>query len=281
MTRLITGLVLVACVLALLFLAPPMVAFVVVAVIAFMAYREYAKLVLPHFNKNIILGLALWASANVLAVSFACPASWGLVVFSGVVIPFIIIMTQKGELSLLWPQVTLLGFGFVYLVLPLGLMGELFRLPTKLPLVLLLACTVLGDTLAYTFGRLWGDKLMAPRISPKKTRAGFWGALTGGALGGVVVTFLFMTYDPYFSLSGVNLQKALAMNGLVGIVVAGFGILGDLSESVIKRAVGVKDSGNLLPGHGGVLDRIDAFLFTIYPVYAVTLPLILAESAKL
>ncbi len=118
-------------------------------------------------------------------------------------------------------------------------------------LVVVLLVTWLGDTGAYLVGRAWGRRPLLPRVSPKKTVEGAIGGLAGSALAaglGVEVVGL-----------GVNPLLGAAIGAGLGAL----GQLGDLAESLLKRQVGVKDSGALIPGHGGVLDRIDALLFTL------------------
>jgi phosphatidate cytidylyltransferase len=115
--------------------------------------------------------------------------------------------------------------------------------------VLLFVVTWANDTLAYFTGRFLGKRPLAPRISPKKTWEGFWGGAAGSVVGALVVKFLF--------LPGLSVPAAIG----VGAGAAVLGPLGDLAESMLKRAAGVKDSGKIIPGHGGLLDRIDAVLF--------------------
>ena len=125
--------------------------------------------------------------------------------------------------------------------------------------VLLFVVTWANDTLAYFTGRFLGKHPLAPRISPKKTWEGFWGGAAGSVGGALVVKALFL---PHLSIPAAV---------LVGAGAAFLGPLGDLCESMLKRAAGVKDSGKLLPGHGGLLDRIDAVLFTAPWVVACAL----------
>lgn len=115
--------------------------------------------------------------------------------------------------------------------------------------VLLFVVTWANDTFAYFTGRFLGRRPLAPRISPKKTWEGFWGGAAGSVGGALAVKFLF--------LPGLSVQAAVVL----GTGAAVLGPIGDLSESMLKRAAGVKDSGKIIPGHGGLLDRIDAVLF--------------------
>ncbi len=121
-----------------------------------------------------------------------------------------------------------------------------------------------ADTLAFCFGKMFGKKLprkMAPNISPNKTLIGGLGGLFGGAVGAVCIFFLYygcLSAEGIASaLSGLNLLFFIAL----GILTAAFAEFGDLVESAIKRKLDIKDMGKLLPGHGGILDRIDSALY--------------------
>lgn len=135
------------------------------------------------------------------------------------------------------------------------------------PLVLLTFLTVmLCDSFAYVFGRLlkkWLPLRLAPKISPNKTVIGFVGGVLGGVLGGVIAYYLWFGLS---RVAGEPLVISGNFSGVVAFVLIGFvgaiiGQAGDLFESYIKRRCDVKDSGNLIPGHGGVLDRFDSMLF--------------------
>jgi phosphatidate cytidylyltransferase len=117
-------------------------------------------------------------------------------------------------------------------------------------LVAVLFTVFVGDTMAYVVGRAVGRHRMAPAISPGKS----WEGFAGGTLCAVLVPFLFLYRDRDAFLTIPELF-------VLGAAVALAGVLGDLFESAVKRDLGVKDSGRLLGGHGGVLDRIDALLF--------------------
>jgi phosphatidate cytidylyltransferase len=130
----------------------------------------------------------------------------------------------------------------------------------------------LNDTTAYFAGHSFGRHPLFPRISPKKTWEGFAGGIAGSVVGALVVRWLFLP-DVLRSLS---LSDRVAWEGgaptiggavLVGLGAAVVGPLGDLAESMVKRAAGVKDSGRTIPGHGGLLDRIDALLFVAPWIY--------------
>lgn len=140
------------------------------------------------------------------------------------------------------------AFGIPYFSLPVA---SLYHLQREDPwvLFLLLAVVWVGDAAALYGGTLWGRHKMAPVVSPHKT----WEGAVAGFVVGVLVAVVW---------SYVRLGRLSASVVALGAVVAVVAQLGDLVESLIKRGVGVKDSGNLLPGHGGILDRLDALLFS-------------------
>lgn len=113
------------------------------------------------------------------------------------------------------------------------------------------------DTGAYFAGRAFGKRKLAPKISPNKTMAG----LVGGAVVGVLVAVIGAW------ILGTPLRQ-LPLVGLVGLLAVLFSVVGDLFESLLKRHVGAKDSGNLIPGHGGIMDRVDSVLAAL-PVFAL------------
>lgn len=117
-------------------------------------------------------------------------------------------------------------------------------------LLVVILVTWLGDTFAYLVGRAVGRRPLIPRVSPKKTVEGLLGGLVGAAATGALAVALF------------GLGVSWWIGGLLGLVLGTVGVVGDLAESLIKRQAGVKDSGTLIPGHGGMLDRLDALLFT-------------------
>ena len=108
------------------------------------------------------------------------------------------------------------------------------------------------DSAAYTFGRLWGKKKLIEKVSPKKTVVGFIGGIAGA-----FISFYIMN-QMNFIYNSLTIIDVLILSLIVGVV----GQLGDFVESMFKRDAGVKDSGKLLLGHGGVLDRFDSLIFT-------------------
>ncbi|HEY83398.1 MAG TPA: phosphatidate cytidylyltransferase [Dehalococcoidia bacterium] len=114
-----------------------------------------------------------------------------------------------------------------------------------------------SDTAAFFVGRALGRRPLAPRISPRKT----WEGAIGGVLGAVIVSLLFTLPTP------LNLPLSYGQAVLLGLLISVFGQFGDLVESLLKRNTGAKESGKLLPGHGGFLDRMDSLVFAGVVVY--------------
>ena len=131
-------------------------------------------------------------------------------------------------------------------------------------LTLMILIVAVADIGAYFSGHAWGKHKLAPRVSPGKTWEGLWG--------GVACVLLLSLVVIYFRSAQFD-HLAPASIVIVGLVCAGASVLGDLTVSMVKRECGVKDSGSLLPGHGGVLDRIDSICGTA-PVFALALMLI-------
>jgi phosphatidate cytidylyltransferase len=147
----------------------------------------------------------------------------------------------------------------IYIGAPLGMLVALQMLSGPKATLLLIATIVVSDTAQYYSGRAFGKRPLAPAISPKKT--------VEGAIGGVICGALFMA----IALTFVFPATPIIVRILLGLVIVFLGIVGDLFESRLKRVADLKDSSALIPGHGGVLDRIDALLFAIPVFYFMVL----------
>lgn len=146
--------------------------------------------------------------------------------------------------------------GMLYIGLTLSYLVRIRLLPEgELLLFFLLLVTWTADTAAYYVGTLYGRRALAPRISPKKTVEGLIGGLVGATIIAYAARWSFLPEFAYLDTLALAIILTLA------------GLWGDLVESAIKRSVGVKDSGGLLPGHGGMLDRLDSLLFTAPAFY--------------
>jgi phosphatidate cytidylyltransferase len=149
-------------------------------------------------------------------------------------------------------------FPSLYLGLPIGALVAIREMRGRDALFLLMLTVIASDTAQYYSGRAFGRRRLAPAISPKKTVEGAVGGLVSGALVCAVIGALWLPVVPF------------VLRAAIGVMIVALGIAGDLFESMLKRSAGVKDSSSLIPGHGGILDRIDALLFAA-PVYYVVL----------
>jgi phosphatidate cytidylyltransferase len=189
---------------------------------------------------------------------------WGILILSILVMSYWIFKREK--IDFVFKNTFL--FNFFYPLLPMWILACAYTFSngeTKTLLLIVLLPIYLNDTLAYVCGRLFGKTPLLPSVSPKKTREGFIGGLIGAAL--VMLAVLYFT-DQFTK------ANALAIVG-VSVLASILATLGDLFESKLKRSIDIKDSGNILPGHGGILDRIDAMLF-VAPVLYVLLALIIS-----
>lgn len=142
----------------------------------------------------------------------------------------------------------------VYIGLPLGALVGIAAVAGREAVLILIATVAVSDTAQYYAGRTFGRRPLAPRRSPNKT--------VEGALGGFIVAPVALVVAGGSWLPGIPPLRL----ALLGVLLVAAGMIGDLFESMLKRAAGMKDSGALIPGHGGVLDRIDALLFAA-PVF--------------
>jgi len=164
--------------------------------------------------------------------------------------------TQKDNAGVISRNLVVVTFGVVWI----GFFYPFVFLIRKIPpggdwLLFLFVSLWLTDTFAMLLGKAFGEEKLAPNISPGKTVAGFFFGLLGGPLAALVLSF--------WRLSDFNLLTLLGAGILISIV----GQCGDLVESIWKRSVGLKDSSNIIPGHGGVLDRFDSLLFAAPTLY--------------
>ncbi|MCK5535764.1 MAG: phosphatidate cytidylyltransferase [Bacteroidales bacterium] len=142
-------------------------------------------------------------------------------------------------------------FAQIYIALPFALLIYLLSLPGYFYPYLALSIFILiwtNDTFAYIFGSTLGKNKLFERISPKKS----WEGAIGGGASSIVVAYILSTYLPIISTIDWI---------IVGLLIAVFSNFGDLIQSLYKRSINIKDSGNILPGHGGILDRFDSFIF--------------------
>jgi phosphatidate cytidylyltransferase len=279
--RIATAVVLIPIVILLVLRAPVPVVAIFAAAVALVTVQEFLKLTesygvqplrLPtYLCVGLLFSLLAVTAAEtpqvsalkfVLGLGFACA-----------IVPFVFltITMRRAQLSGAYPAAAASTFAFVYIAVPMAMLVQLRQQVAGAFLLLYLLLVVwAGDIFAYFVGRSVGRHLMAPRISPKKT----WEGAAASLAASLVVGTLLFTYalpissfllrvgliqrrDGLFGLEKPELWPILLLTVVLNIAAQ----LGDLVESLIKRGAGVKDSGTILPGHGGMLDRIDALLF--------------------
>jgi phosphatidate cytidylyltransferase len=200
-------------------------------------------------------------------------------------VALVVTMRTRGPARKPLEVVAITLFGSIYAGLSLAFVPLLREMPSRLAwadasgaawggvavVALPLTATWLGDAVALFAGRAWGKGGLAPTISPKKSWVGVWAGLAGAGASGVA----------WWAVAGILLPRQPVTSPLlaaaIGVVLGVGAILGDLAESLLKRGAGVKDSGAVFPGHGGVLDRLDALTFTLPAAYAA---LALLEAAR-
>ena len=272
MQRFLTAVVAVPLALAALFYLPPWWWFALVALIIEGAIFEYLKIVrhrAPHAPLACLLvlaPLAAWALSVALADGTQVQPL-RLYLLAGALVISVglgsLLLLSRTPLEETLPALGILAFGIPYFALPVA---SLHLLKSIGPwwVFLLFAIVWLGDTAAYYVGSRFGRHKLAPVISPRKS----W----EGAIASFVISMIAAAVWSYLRLEGRIDLGVMA----VAAVTAVASQIGDLMESMIKRGTGVKDSGNLIPGHGGLFDRMDSILFAA-PVFLFGLWLLAPE----
>lgn len=280
--RIATAVVLIPIVLALILRAPIPLLAAVVAAVALLTIHEFLKLTESYGVKPMRWATYIFVVAffGLLALNFGNDKpllSTAIFVyclgFSAAIVSFytLTIAMRRVELSTAYPTAAASVFAFTYIALPLGMLVQLRQQwAGAFYLLYLLLIVWAGDTFAYFVGKAIGRHLMSPRVSPKKTREG----AAASVVASVIVGWLLFAHAEQISLVLLSAGLITRRDGLYGAEIPGMSTvvvltivlniaaqLGDLVESLIKRGAGVKDSGAILPGHGGMLDRIDALLF--------------------
>jgi phosphatidate cytidylyltransferase len=263
-TRIATGIVLIAGILAALLLLPTLAFGAIVLLIVLVAASEWAKLIGLANGARVGFVIAVLAAGGAVlwwgaqrgfdpAVELACGAA--TLFWLAVGVPSVLRNWQPG--SLLVRAVS----AFVMLE---GAFVAIVALQARSPWLALAAMAIvwLADTAAYFAGRSFGRRKLAPQISPGKTWEGVCGALV--AVG--VYALLLLPLARRAGYAGAFTAGAIIGWIVFAIALAALSVVGDLHESLLKRRAGVKDSGAILPGHGGVLDRTDALLAAMPPV---------------
>ncbi len=244
LTRVLTATVLLAAFLAALFLLDRAAFAAVVAVVIVLAAYEWGNL--AGLGRRVRLAYAaacLILFGLLLGSALVEPVLWAAALFWILAVPWWIVAGVSGK-----DKAWLPAAGIVVLV-PAGL--AMAALPPR-QILMILGLIWISDTAAYLAGRAWGRRKLAATISPGKT----WEGVAGGAIGCVIYAIIWALSDPDLRVRVQGVMWILFLAGT--LLLCALGVVGDLFESALKRQAGAKDSGKLLPGHGGVLDRIDS-----------------------
>ena len=266
MTRVLSGAALLIFAIAIVWFAPPILFLAVAELLLVAAFVELAQLAAASglAIPRVVAGTAAaltslgLTSAPLGGLAPGTPALDAAIMTAFVALASLTLMRWRGGPDALGLAAASM-FPSLYLGLPIGAMISVrASRGGREALFLLMLTIVASDTAQYYTGRAAGRRPLAPAISPKKTLE--------GAAGGFVLGALTMAVAGGWWLPNV----AAPFRALLGVAVVALGIAGDLFESMLKRSAGVKDSSSLIPGHGGILDRIDALLFAA-PVYYIVL----------
>jgi phosphatidate cytidylyltransferase len=251
-SRVVTAVLVLPVLLAAFFLGPPLLGAAIVALAASVGLFEFfhflkARGISPMRRTGFVLAAAMFA--EVAFPGWLLGPLWPL----AALLVLITTLLDGSDFDRTVPAASATLLGAIYLG---ALGGTIAGLLTLAPpgsgawrVVMLLAIIMVSDTFAFFVGHAFGRRRLAPSVSPGKTVEGAVGGLVGGVVGALAVRSLGLPTLPV--LHAV----------ILGVVVAALGIVGDLDESLLKRWAGVKDSGTLFPGHGGMLDRLDSLLF--------------------
>ncbi|MBZ5665153.1 MAG: phosphatidate cytidylyltransferase [Acidobacteriia bacterium] len=289
LTRIVTALVLIPLVLFLVLRAPLYVLALVAGAVAVLAIAEFLKLA-THYAVQplgpatyafvaLFFVFVVFASTNRTPLMETTAMLYGLAV-AATLAPFVFLTVamRRADLASGYPAAAASSFAFAYIAIPMALVVQIRQQPAgAIWTIYTLLAVWAGDIFAYFVGKSFGRHRMSPEISPKKT----WEGAAASILASVIIGTLWIQHAPGISAALLRVGLIERRDGMWGLeqpslwpiillsaVVNIAAQLGDLVESLIKRGAGVKDSGTILPGHGGMLDRIDAMLFAVPVVWA-------------
>jgi len=248
MTRVLSALVLLPIVVGTVWYLPPWGTLALALVAAALAFAEFATLAAA-------LGANVPRAVSGVAVLAACAALGSgripldLVLLTAAIVVGVLAVAGGPPGPAVLRDASAALFPVLYIGLPLGALAAVRAFSGREAVLLLMVTMVVSDSAQYYTGRALGRRALAPAISPKKT--------VEGAIGGLVFGTAGMVAGSLWIFPAASLTIVL----LAGLAIVALGMVGDLFESLLKRSAGVKDSSHLIPGHGGVLDRIDSWLF--------------------
>lgn len=248
MTRVLSALVLLPIVVGTVWYLPPWGTLALALVAAALAFTEFATLAaaLGAHVPRAVSGVAVLAVCAALG-SGRIPLD--LVLLTAAIVVGVLAVAGGPPGPAVLRDAAAALFPVLYIGLPLGALAAVRAFSGREAVLLLMVTMVVSDSAQYYTGRALGRRALAPAISPKKT--------VEGAIGGLVFGTAVMVAGSLWIFPAASLTIVL----LAGLAIVALGMVGDLFESLLKRSAGVKDSSHLIPGHGGVLDRIDSWLF--------------------
>ena len=287
--RIATAAVLIPVVLVLVLKAPLYALAVVAGAVALLAVAEFLKLTTHYgvqpLSQATYAYVAIFFVFVIIATSGRTPLVETTAVIYGVALAtalapflFLSLAMRRADLTTSYPAAAASVFAFAYMALPMALLVEIRQLAAGAIWVIYTLLVVwAGDIFAYFVGKAIGRHRMSPEVSPKKTWEGaiasvaasviigtLWFQHAAGISSTLLRVGLIERRDGIFGLEQPQLFPIIVLSAVVNLAAQ----FGDLVESLIKRGAGVKDSGAILPGHGGMLDRIDAMLFAVPVVWA-------------
>jgi phosphatidate cytidylyltransferase len=229
--------------------------------VALVCFWEYGEVTSRNDWRSRIALLIVGGGSTALALLLHDAVASLLVLYISLILLAATFVLKPGDMHTAWPRLAVLYFGVVYIGIGLWSVSRLRDFGDPLqgvarggPLLAAFTATWANDTCAYFAGRAFGKHKMAEAVSPKKTWEGFAGGLVGTLVFLLVGRLLFPNL-----FAAITWIDAIC----IGIPASFFGPIGDLAESMWKRGYEVKDSGAIIPGHGGMLDRIDAVFFVV------------------
>jgi phosphatidate cytidylyltransferase len=277
MKRILTAIVLILAVFALIFLGQLWMITLFAAIVAELAAYEYLKLASVGAEAHDAkLRIPIWWMSIGTALAFVVtlpnfPVEAQLPVLSALTLALFAWNGFRSPLIQVLPDTAQGLFGLIYIAYPLTLVPLLWKQEDGPALVLfLMVCVWSGDIAALYIGRAFGRRKLAPRLSPGKT----WVGSIASILGSMLAAGLVIIASDALTARGntlLHISEPVWQSLLLAAILNIAAQLGDLLESAIKRGAGVKDSGTMLPGHGGILDRIDALLLAAPVLWYVLL----------
>jgi phosphatidate cytidylyltransferase len=269
MKRIVTAIVLIAAVLGLVFFGQLWMITLFAAIVAELAAYEYLQLATTSGSPGSPLTrIPLWWMAASTALLFVATfPNWPLEAQFPLLSALTIVLfawngfrAHRNTLDRVLPDTAKGIFGLIYVAYPLTLIPLLWKQEDGVALIVfLMVCVWAGDIAALYIGKNFGKRKLAPSLSPNKT----WEGSIASIVGSVIAAGIVMVIGDQLSARGntiLHISEPIWQSILLAIILNVAAQVGDLLESAIKRGANVKDSGTMLPGHGGILDRIDALL---------------------